>query len=393
MNETNHFPSASVIIPTYNSASHVFDAVSSVLAQTWPKIEIIVVDDGSTDGTEDYLRPFFDRIQYVYQNNSGRSAARNRGIKLATGDYVAFLDADDLWYPTKLEKQITALNFCPGTNWAYCKVFLVDNQGEPLSSKFWPEHFGSGRPGSHEVLVDLLLGGFEISTSSVVVRRDVLIEAGFFDESLETSEDTNLWIRLAAISPLLFQPEVLGTRQVNTEITFQERMVSYKYAYYGLRAVQAGLNRLGLDPQSDPIARQALSRSLMNSAFIEFAQGSFDVARKYWQKAEVLSRNKLSCDRLALQLVYFALGVARYHRDGPVHAEHILRNLLAKLPVETQAQKKIRRIAFAELFAAASFMYQNRKQWTLARYYARKSLMSGTWNWRNLGLWKSALQF
>src|SRR5262245_23003010 len=98
-------PLISVIIPTYNSARFVIDAVESALAQSYPSLEVIVVDDGSSDDTQERLGPWEGRIKYFYQPNSGPAKARNRGIKEARGDLIAFLDADDQWLPEKLNKQ------------------------------------------------------------------------------------------------------------------------------------------------------------------------------------------------------------------------------------------------------------------------------------------------
>ena len=105
--------SVSVVIPTYNSGQYLPEALESVLAQTVPPLEIIVVDDGSTDDTADRLHPYLNLITYKFQTNSGVSAARNAGLQLAKGDYVAFLDADDVWHPRKLEFQMGILTSHP----------------------------------------------------------------------------------------------------------------------------------------------------------------------------------------------------------------------------------------------------------------------------------------
>src|SRR3989304_595361 len=103
-------PRVSVIIPTYNTAHYIAPAVESVLGQTYQDTEIIVVDDGSTDNTRTVLTPYMDRIQYIVQDNKGRSEARNRGIHQSQGEFIAFLDADDLWLPDKLSQQVAALD-------------------------------------------------------------------------------------------------------------------------------------------------------------------------------------------------------------------------------------------------------------------------------------------
>jgi len=114
----NSKPLISVIIPTFNSASFVADAVASALEQTYPPLEVIVIDDGSTDNTQEILAPHWNVIRYVKQPNAGAAAARNRGLDIAKGDWVAFLDSDDVWLPEKLEKQAACIQ-------AHCDSALV----------------------------------------------------------------------------------------------------------------------------------------------------------------------------------------------------------------------------------------------------------------------------
>ncbi len=391
MTPTDQTPSVSVIIPTYNSGQAVVEAVTSVLAQTWPHIELIVVDDGSIDDTRDLLKPYLDHICYVYQPNKGRSAARNRGIAMTTGDYVAFLDADDTWYPTKLEQQLSGLRHNLGTRWAYCKTRLVDETNVPMQSDFWSDHFGSGASGSHQVFETLLTAGLEISTSTVLVERETLVAIGWFDETLATSEDTDMWLRLAHVSPVLFVPEALGTRRIDTSTTFRERVIAYQGAYYGLQAIRRSLKKLGLDPATSSLAQRALRRGYLNSALIELSAGNCDAAIEYWQEALRLADSDSFQKNLATQLAYFALSGARYHPDGPAHAESILTDLLIKVPVSARTQRILRRAAYTELFAAIAFMYSTKGQAHLACRYARKALLTGTSHWRNLGVWKQAL--
>ena len=107
-------PLVSIIIPTYNCARYLPEAVNSALGQTCNSLEVIIIDDGSADETQEVLKPYSDRILYLYQANKGVSAARNRGIAMAQGEFIAFLDADDVWLPEKLEKQLACLlcTFC-----------------------------------------------------------------------------------------------------------------------------------------------------------------------------------------------------------------------------------------------------------------------------------------
>jgi glycosyltransferase involved in cell wall biosynthesis len=188
--ESQRVPSVSVVIPTYNSATFLKDAIESVLGQTYSDFEIIVIDDGSTDDTEDVLRSFGERISYVKQENKGVSAARNHGIRLARAQYVAFLDADDLWVPQKLAEQIPLLDKDAGIGLVYSDWTIVSEQGVSVSS------FHSSRPpASGHVFSELIETGF-ILTSGTVVRRSCLNEVGDFDESLSIAQDYDLWLRI-----------------------------------------------------------------------------------------------------------------------------------------------------------------------------------------------------
>lgn len=185
----------SVIIPTYNRAFQTPLAVQSVLEQTYAPHEVIVIDDGSTDGTESALAPVMDRIRYVRTGNHGVSAARNRGILEATGEWIAFLDSDDTWHREKLRRQMECI---ARTGAKVCFCASTDESGEPHDSlgrmdptleqdaeRFYPP--GDCRLFKHAGHPVIL---------SMVVERNALMKSGIFDESLRVAEDTKLIYRL-----------------------------------------------------------------------------------------------------------------------------------------------------------------------------------------------------
>lgn len=183
-------PTVSVVIPTYNSAHFLLKAVSSVQAQQWPTLEIIVVDDGSTDDTPAVLRKLSQKegVRCIRQENAGPAAARNRGIRESRGEWIAFLDDDDYWFPRKLEKQFRALAEQDG-DFAYCGVIVVDDDNQTVSTL----------PAvARESLLNDLVWGNLLSTPTVIVRRSLFDQTGLFDEMLRTGEDWDLWLRLAA---------------------------------------------------------------------------------------------------------------------------------------------------------------------------------------------------
>lgn len=201
-------PLVSAIIPCYNAAKFLPEAIESVISQTYDNIEIIVVNDGSTDDTDLVVSPYLDKIQYVKQANAGPAAARNNGISHANGEYIAFLDADDLWCADKIQKQVEIIGASTDIALVYSKFEnFCNDTGEKLS--VMPDSTPSG------LLFDLILQKNIIALPSVLLRKSKLIEVGGFDESLVTAEDTNLWLKIAYKYPIQAIPEVLFYRRMH----------------------------------------------------------------------------------------------------------------------------------------------------------------------------------
>ncbi len=179
----------SVIVPAYNAARYIANAIDSVLAQTTPARELIVVDDGSTDATREIVSQYGSRVRYIFQENRGVSAARNLGIESSVSSRVAFLDADDAWLPEKLEKQTAALRES-GLRASYTAHLIVDDALEPLF-----ENRGLRRESALEDL--LSIGNVIGSPSSVMCDRSLFDEIGGFDPSFSLCADWELWVRVA----------------------------------------------------------------------------------------------------------------------------------------------------------------------------------------------------
>lgn len=157
----------SVIIPAYNSETFITKAIDSVLSQSYPHIETIVVDDGSTDHTARVVRSYGDRIKYVYQDNQGHAKARNRGLQESRGEYCAFLDADDCWLPQKVELQVDILERNPDTGITHCNHTKIDEQGRIIPSFPREKKYISGW-----IFKNLLLRKGHIGTSTAMFRRE-----------------------------------------------------------------------------------------------------------------------------------------------------------------------------------------------------------------------------
>ena len=206
-------PTASVIVPAFNAAADIPAALASVFAQSFGAFEVIVVNDGSSDDLESSLRPFRDRIIYLEQPNRGAAAARNAGIRAARGQYIAFLDADDVWRPDFLQRQIGYLGSHPQCDLVYSDALISGDS--PLAGR----RFMQGAPSREPVtLLSLLNLESHVITSTVVVRRDKVMEAGLFDEALHRGHDYELWLRLALNGArIAFQRDVLAERRARPE--------------------------------------------------------------------------------------------------------------------------------------------------------------------------------
>jgi glycosyltransferase involved in cell wall biosynthesis len=195
MQEHEVMRSVSVIVPTLDCAKFIGRALDSINSQTYShaRIEVLVIDDGSTDGTVHRVREFISRsdikVRYVPQDHKGPAAARNHGIRLAQGQLIAFLDADDWWEPTKLERQIPLL--CGATGFAYCDKMVVNAEGRPIGDSAQRQAMYRG---------DIVLPfyrSFFVALSSVVLTRGALVTVGGFDERLRVGEDHEFLLRLA----------------------------------------------------------------------------------------------------------------------------------------------------------------------------------------------------
>lgn len=197
-------PLVSIVIPAYNAAWCVGRAIDSVLAQTWPHLDLIVVNDGSTDRTTDVVAAYGARLTCVDQPNAGMSAARNAGIAAARGEYIAFLDADDRWQPEKLARQMDLMRASDDLAFCSAAARFESPDGDGLGEWSCP-------PGGSATLADIFRNHAAIAggASSVLARTALVRELGGFDAALRGAEDTDLWIRLTARGRFACIPEPL----------------------------------------------------------------------------------------------------------------------------------------------------------------------------------------
>jgi len=210
MKEYDSFPLVSVVIPAYNAEKYIEEAINSVLNQTFQDFEVIVIDDGSQDSTKEKVLNYSDsRIKYIYKENGGPSTARNAGIKNAKGEYIAFLDYDDIWMPQKLERQLAKFSLEPDLGLVYSWVQSINPDG---STRFVSEPENEGW-----VHNEIILDNFQHNGSIQLVKKECFEKAGYFDESLLNAQDWDMWIRLAKYYKFGVVKEILVRYRVRSD--------------------------------------------------------------------------------------------------------------------------------------------------------------------------------
>lgn len=190
----------SVVIPVFNSAASIEQALESVLSQTVLPAEIVVVDDGSTDSTREVVERFGAPVRCIAQANRGVAAARNRGVRESGGEWIAFLDADDTWEPVKLERQLSLLARHPQVTWLSCGYIQHDLRRNERRVRVWPT---DAEDLVFEDALPALATEYLVHTDTLLVSRELFDRVGGYDEKLEMGEDVDLWVRLAVASPSL----------------------------------------------------------------------------------------------------------------------------------------------------------------------------------------------
>jgi glycosyltransferase involved in cell wall biosynthesis len=189
-------PTVSIVLPTFNRLRYIPDTIASIFAQTFVDWELLITDDGSDAATRAYLETLGEvpRVRFIPLSHTGRPAVvRNKAIREASGEYIAFMDSDDIWVPSKLDTQIKAMQAQPSNRWCHTQFVLVDERGETrqmAAADGW-------------ILNPLLEAKTVIALPSVLVSRQLLASVGGFDESLTMCEDYDLWLRLAAVTRIV----------------------------------------------------------------------------------------------------------------------------------------------------------------------------------------------
>ena len=280
----------SVVIPTYNRAAIISDCIRSVLAQTYPKLEVLVIDDGSSDDTRRVVEAFGAPVHYHYQPNAGVCAARNHGLSIARGEYVALLDSDDAWLPWKIEAQVRLLERSPEVGMVWTDMRAVDERGRTLHERFlrrfygayqwvaiervlgaagtladaWPEAPAGTReaPFYKGDLFSHMIMGNLVHTSTVLMRRERLRQTGGFDETLRISgEDYEFHLRTCAQGPVALLDVPSMEYRIGAEDQLSAPKNSVLMARNNLTTVERWLERGG--------SRIDLPRSLLVQRMVQ----------------------------------------------------------------------------------------------------------------------------
>jgi glycosyltransferase involved in cell wall biosynthesis len=329
--EGNGVPLVSVIIPAYKAAAYIGETLESVFCQTYRNFEVMLINDGSPD-TEQFERaiaPYRGRITYIKQENSGPSAARNAGIRRARGEYLAFLDSDDVWFPTCLAAQVAlALSRQPSCDLVYSDVWLYSDL-QQLDHRFslTNKSNSSPEPGTRRAaelhrsairysevcpsigavtFESLLREDCQAPTSCTMVRRQAAITAGLFDENIRRAEDYDLWLRIAhRASNMAYGSEVLGKNRIVRGSLSHDNMKMLEGMVAVLRKLSNSLD-LSAREQSE------LQRKLANAkAEVDLERGkALLLDGKYAQALESLREAGSSLVSIKLRWTVLGLKVA-----------------------------------------------------------------------------------
>lgn len=319
----------SVVVPAYNQAHYLGRAIQSALEQTHRDLEVIVVDDGSTDDTAAVTQGFADpRLRYVYQANRGLSAARNSGLRHASGDFVSFLDSDDQFLPRKLELLLAELDRHPEAGLAAGLAIPVDPDGQPIG-----QVFDKGLPAEG---AQWLLGN-PLHVGSVLLRRAWQEQVGYFDESLRSYEDWDLWLRLArAGCPMRWVAQPVSLYRFHpAQMTRDGRQMT--------TATFAVLDKVFADPQLPESWQRLRERAYSNAHLRAAAQGYQvgDIERAKASLRQAVQLNPaLAADGGAALAAHFAAWTDLPKTSQPLD---FLQRIYANLPDELAGLGRRRR--------------------------------------------------
>lgn len=264
----------SVVIPAYNKADLTIKTMKSILGQTYANIEVIVVDDGSVDDTRNKLQLFGDKIHYIYKQNGGACSARNVGIKKATGEYIALIDCDDIYYPEKIAKSVECLEANPDYGFVFTNAYFIDANDKIVSA------FSNSHRKRSSLIASKLIFSNLICNSTVVIRRSCFKKVGYFDEKIFIPADWDMWLRLAEVYKAGYIDEKLTGYRVSESYTKSHKEKALNESLY---VIKKTFNRNNI------ISKKLINKCYANIYFgfgvIHIADNNINRARNLFFKA------------------------------------------------------------------------------------------------------------
>jgi glycosyltransferase involved in cell wall biosynthesis len=269
----------SVIIPTYNRAVKLCEAIESVLAQDYSEKEIIVVDDGSTDDTAEVVKSFGNEVDYIFTENGGVSRARNVGISRGSGELIAFLDSDDLWLPGKLKRQVEFLQTNPEIHICQTEEVWIRN-GKRVNPKNIHKKYSGW-------IFEHCIPRCIVSPSAVAIRREIFDDVGLFDETMPACEDYDLWLRIAPKYQIITLPEALILKRGGHSDQLSKQWGLDIWRIHALEKVL----KTGVDEELAEKIRKDILRRANIVALGAKKRGKLDIAKCFDEKLKMYSRH------------------------------------------------------------------------------------------------------
>lgn len=364
-------PLVSIIIPNYNHAQYVGDAIGSVLGQDYSNYEIIVVDDGSTDDSREVIAQFGEQVQYIHKINAGLSAARNTGIKASRGSLIGVLDADDMYEPHFLSTLISALQENPDADGVYCGYQFVDHVNHLLPQI-------EARAVAHDQLHDALLDGNFFVPESIFLRRYVYDTVGLFDENLRACEDWDVWLRVTKKYKIIHSPQILTRHRVlpGSMSTDPQRMLIARLAVLKKHA--------GDEPTNGGAAmlHRVYGRAYLGSCVEYLQYGSKDRAFECFQKMANV------CPTLLTELdTFYQLGCGDQPKGsmGDLASLNVKRNsvplllMMNSLFVDSETSnetRQLKRTASAKAYFALGMLAYGTREFREARRFFTRAIFA-----------------
>lgn len=382
-------PLVSVIIPNYNHAQFVGDAINSVLIQGYKNIEIIVVDDGSTDNSRDVIEQFGNQVKYIYQENAGLSAARNTGIRASKGVFIGVLDADDMYEPQYIKSLVGSLETNPDADGIYCGYQFVDQENKLLPQL-------ENRPVPSDKLYGTLLDGNFFVPESMFLRRYVYDDVGLFDEALRACEDWDVWLRVTNKYRIIHSPEILTRHRIlaGSMSTDPLRMLTARLA---VLKKHVGDEHLESDSS---VVHRAYGRAYLGSCVEYLQYGDGNQAYECFQKmADV-------CPGLLVEVdTYYQLGCGDQPKGamGDLASLNVNRNSVPLLGMmkslfsdarTSNTAKHLERASFAKAYHSLGLLAYGTREFAEARRFLIRAVFNDLkllFNRQVVSLWIKSL--